>query len=224
MINNVLKHHLKTQYGEEQVFVVPYNYTINIPNGFNVLDTRAKDLIRSYESTGIFMKRYDAEYNTSVQQIIPYTLIFSQYKSDKIYVAKRLAGDNRLIDTYSLGFGGHINPEDKPHCITNAAIRELNEEVDIKYPTRKVKPKLVGTARDLVSETKEHLGFIFAVKASGVKIREKDKLKGKWLDIFELVDKYYFFESWSRFIIDELFSFCKNESTTCIGDRFFQSN
>ena len=43
-----------------------------------------------------------------------------------------------------------------------------------------------------------------------ISIKETNKLKGKWMSMAKIVDNYYQFEAWSRYIIDHLFVLHKN--------------
>src|SRR5687768_11211932 len=58
-----------------------------------------------------YMDRKEAEVNPAFKQIIPYCVLSCD---DKIFVYQRTkkGGDSRLHDLYSIGVGGHINPED----------------------------------------------------------------------------------------------------------------
>lgn len=201
-------------YKNEKVFVVPFSKVRMFSDKFSMrISSNTNQYIKYFneiETGGLFVSRNDAEGNVSIQQLIPYTIIFNKDMS-KLYTAYRKKGDSRLNNVYSLGFGGHINPIDSSgkdkSLIINAAIRELKEEVSIKTI---YKLNYLGTVRDLQSETKEHLGFVFAITTNNrVSIKEKDKMKGSWMDIKELYDKYYKFESWSRYIIDYLFVLSK---------------
>lgn len=202
------KNKLKEKYKQEQVYVLPFCNTKTIPDRLTIHKLSISSCIKylkNIEKDGTFICRNDAEENNSIQQLIPYTIIFN--KNMDVYTSYRIDGDKRLNNVYSLGFGGHINPKDNSYIdkslIFNAAKRELEEEVNIKIIYEKL---FLGTVRDLSSNTKEHLGFIFAIKTNNnVSIREKDKQKGKWMTIKDLYNKYYLFESWSRFIIDYLF-------------------
>ena len=67
---------LKNKYGNEQVFVIPYMLTTDIPDLFTAGNISNKNL-RTFEGKGHFVFRCDAEYNNSVQQIIPYIAVLS---------------------------------------------------------------------------------------------------------------------------------------------------
>lgn len=211
---------LKKRYKDEKVYVIPNKYLFKVPNGFTDISKYNKKQINNFmsifENKGFFIPRYDAEYNDAMQQIIPYTIILNKNES-KMYVSYRIDGDPRLNNVYSLGFGGHINIEDM-YSLNNdnyysltesAANREIQEEIYIH--NNSINKTLIGFVRDIISETKEHFGIIYALKFNNkISIKETNKLKGKWMSMAKIVDNYYQFEAWSRYIIDHLFVLHKN--------------
>lgn len=183
---------------------MPFDKGRSIASGFTPVEVDLREELNSlakWESYGKFILRCDAEYNKSLLQLIPYTILVSK-NHEKVFVAKRTAGDSRLVSNYSLGFGGHINPTDTSYVVRSAAIRELNEELDMKGATPAT---FLGYVRDVNSETSEHLGFVYVSAVSRAKIKETDTMEGTWMGLDELVDKYYKFESWSKFLIDYMF-------------------
>src|SRR5687768_12403448 len=58
-----------------------------------------------------FRRRGDVETDPSWQQIIPY-IVFSHGSKYFIYKYLPQAGESRLVDTYQIGVGGHINEVD----------------------------------------------------------------------------------------------------------------
>ena len=83
---------------------------------------------------GLFLPRTFLENNSDYKQVIPQGLIVNE---NKVLLNKRLPGqnENRLNNTISLGFGGHLNPEDNilPHMdlIHIGLHRELAEEITL---------------------------------------------------------------------------------------------
>lgn len=202
MTTRIQQMRLKEKYGTEQVFVVPYKEVMDVPDLFSEVEPDNLD----WAKNGIFVFRYDAEYNPLFQQIIPY-VVLTDSKKEKFYISKRISGEERLVDLYSIGFGGHINPCDG-YCnpITNCIDRELDEEVSAKYKEEPL--SLIGTVRDMSSSTNDHLGVVYLKRVSNkstIKIKEKDKLKGKWMTVHELYDNYGKFESWGKYIIDYIY-------------------
>lgn len=196
-----VKRNLKLKYPTEQVFVVPYNETTIIPDKF----TPAKKVNRNIDdwtTLGKFIMRYDAEYNSAFQQLIPYILIADK-ELKHLYVTQRISGEERLQGSFSLGCGGHINPSDYGNVILNCAKREMNEELNINFVNNKL--NVFGYVRDLSSSTNDHTGIVFIVLANEVFVKEKDNLTGSWMDYNNLIAKYGYFESWSKHILDYIF-------------------
>ncbi|MDP2741829.1 MAG: hypothetical protein Q8O66_04055 [bacterium] len=141
------------------------------------------DLIKNnYE----FRRRGDMENDSSFQQIIPYIIFNFQ---DKYFIYKYLpkAGEQRLVDTYQLGVGGHINKEDvngNTDVLEAGMMREWSEEVDFKGNL--ISKKLIGILNDDANPVEQvHLGLVFNFTGDSpeISIKEIDKMQG------ELVDK-----------------------------------
>ena len=205
---------LKKKYPTEQVFIIPFQRSLEVPDGFTpqIMTTQEElKMLITWEKDGKFVARYDAEENEAFCQLIPYTFILSK-DHKKVYTAKRLAGDDRLKSQYSLGFGGHINPGDLSYVVRSAEWRELEEECNLVEASSS---KFVGFVRELNSSTKEHLGFVYYIDVDDASINESDTLKGQWMDIADLVDNYYRFEGWSKLIIDYML-------TTTVDDKLWE--
>lgn len=210
MTQDVNRTELKEKYGDEQVFVLPYQLVENIPNKFTISD-HDTNIWNKYDTKGIFIPRWEAEFNPTFQQLIPYFFIFNEEKT-KVYVAERLKGDSRLSHMLSLGFGGHINKCDGPtEVVLKALSREMCEELNIDIITPF---KYTGTIRDIDSKTNDHIGLIFytMAKEDQVSIKETDTLKGKWMFIDELIVEYPKFENWSKYIIDSFYEKLSKEN------------
>ncbi|MCY7865977.1 NUDIX domain-containing protein [Bacillus spizizenii] len=201
-IDKATRQKLKDKYKDEKVFVVPFDSVTHIPDKFSPNNEDIK-LLNKYDTKGKYILRHDAEYNPAFQQLIPYVLI-TDATGEKYFVSKRIAGDTRLLGKLSLGFGGHINPCDGALAVILAALhRELSEEVEIDMVEDSI--EFLGNVRDLTSTTPDHLGFAFTVKANQVRIKEDDVLEGLWMSKQELIENYFGFESWSRYIIDHFY-------------------
>lgn len=197
------KEQLKAKYKDENVFVLPSNLVQNVSDKFTKL--KHDQLIwTKYDQLGVYVPRYEAEYNLAFQQIIPYFLVTNLDES-KFYVAKRIKGDSRLVDKLSLGFGGHINDCDGTHeAVFKALMREMNEELSIEPHSQF---QFIGTMRDLTSETSEHFGLVFIIKVleDNVSIKETDNLEGVWMTKQEMFDSYGKFENWAKYLLDYMY-------------------
>lgn len=199
MIDETLRLKLQKKYGTEQVYVIPFIRGIKVPDKYS-----APCLLSDVTKLdGFFSFRYDAEYNMTLLQVIPYILVLNKHH-DRIYVTERIAGEERLQGKLSLGCGGHINPCDTGNLIMNAAKRELNEELNI-VQTKNTDLKTIGTVRDIRSKTSDHIGLVMIATASRVSVKEKNKMRGFWFDFNALILNYNKFESWARHIIDAMF-------------------
>lgn len=135
-----------------------------------------------------FKRRGDMENNPFYQQIIPY-IIFN-FK-DKYFIYKYLpkAGEQRLVDTYQLGVGGHINPIDgeNGNVLEAGMMREWEEEVEFKGNI--LEKKLIGILNDESKPVeKVHLGLVynFTGDSPDISIKETDKMEGKLVNLREI--------------------------------------
>lgn len=197
---------LKQKYGNEQILVIPTPIVRGVPDGFKLIPAILNPRYAKFEY------RYLAEYNYDLTQIVVYVLIFNE-TGDKLYITKRLGGEERLQQLFSIGAGGHVNINDVgKNILDHAANRELNEELKARL-IENTSLKQIGTIRDLSSDTRDHLGIVYRIKADKVAVREKDNLSGQWMDVDQLKENYKSFESWGRIILDTLFKIYNKEGT-----------
>jgi predicted NUDIX family phosphoesterase len=120
------------------------------------------------------------ENNPSLKQIIPYVVIVNP-STRKVFGYKRFKKmpgihEQRLHDKFSIGVGGHVDRNEiKVDVLTDAAMRELEEEVEIdKYPL----PRIVGFVnddRDGVGQV--HFGIVaIAETLESVRSRKGDEV------------------------------------------------
>jgi predicted NUDIX family phosphoesterase len=151
--------------------------------------------------------RDEIEGNMAFQQLVAYTVVFHP-TLEKVFIAERISGEERLIGSYCLGFGGHVSDTDISFTymdpISNAAVRELREELEIK--NKSIFLNNLGYVRDIQSKTADHIGIVFLTILGAVSVKEKENLKGKWVTYDELKSNYYHkLEGWSRYILDYLY-------------------
>lgn len=146
------------------------------------------DLInKNYE----FKRRGDVEEDNSFQQIIPYILFNYQ---NKYFLYKYLpkAGEQRLVDTYQLGIGGHINEVDVTfgeNVLEVGMMREWREEVE--YKGNLLGKKLIGIINDDSKPVeKVHLGLVYLFEGDSweISIKEIDKMVGELVDVNNIGD------------------------------------
>ena len=148
---------------------------------------------------GEYRARDEAEVDPEWQQIIPYLLMRD---GERLFLMQRTraGGDARLHDLYSLGIGGHLNPEDGG--VLEGLRREFHEEMVADWEPE---PRLVGLLKDddvLVGQV--HVGVVFEADAAGraLSVRETDKLSGRFVAPEEALPVYEQMETWSQFLYD----------------------
>lgn len=160
----------------------------------------------------MFADLYDRvriEYVSMLMQLITYVVIIDPVHG-KFFINKRIGGEERLLNMYSLGFGGHIDgtdyqpPKSFEKVAYTGAIRELREELTINK--KDLDLKHIGYTYSYSGETDNHLGIVFVLESGTAFIKEKDKLIGQWVTVDDIKNKYYFqLESWSKSIFDHFY-------------------
>jgi predicted NUDIX family phosphoesterase len=123
---------------------------------------------------------------------------------ERLFLMQRTAagGDARLHDLWSLGIGGHLNPEDGG--VLEGLRREFHEEMAADWDPE---PSLLGLLNDddvLVGQV--HVGVVFEADAAGrpLSIRETDKLRGEFVLPQAVAPVYDRLETWSQFLYDHV--------------------
>lgn len=150
---------------------------------------------------GRFVARGAAERDPSLKQIIPYLVLRD---GARIFLMRRTraGADERLHDRYSIGVGGHVNPEDGD--VEGGLRREWREELEADFEPAF---SFVGLLNDDETDVGSvHLGLVFVADAAGrpVAVREREKLSGSFADPGELREVYPRMESWSQLALDAL--------------------
>lgn len=163
---------------------------------------RAQQVIRE---RSFFKPRGEVEDDPTFQQIIPY-VVFRH--AGRYFLTKRLkaSSEKRLRQQYSLGVGGHINPDDLAggDPIYDGLRREWEEEVEY---TGEFEAQLLGLINEESAPvSRVHLGVVFLVDGStpDIRIRETDKLSGELLTLEEMRIFFLSMESWSQIVYEEL--------------------
>lgn len=165
-----------------------------------ILNAGVMDAILSY---GIFEHRNLLEDNPDYKQIIPYAVINC---GDMVYVFRRLnkQTEKRLHNLYSLGVGGHMNPNGMSldtAYLHSQLQREMNEEVNIHADCKIISLKPLGFINDDTNDVgKVHLGVLYSIELSNtdIEIREKEKMTGEWIPKGQLGELYIRMETWSQ--------------------------
>ena len=190
----------------EDVLVVPRSALFGSEEWVGFRDADLDGLLERARSQYRFRPRSEVEEDPSEPQIIPYVVFRHR---DRYFLTHRLrrSSERRLRHLYSLGVGGHINPEDVAGAadpIDAGLRREWEEEVvysgGFAY-------RLIGAINDQTTPVgRVHVGLIFLVEGDSpeISIREVDKLAGTLLPLEAMRSYYLDMESWSQLIFDHL--------------------
>jgi predicted NUDIX family phosphoesterase len=163
---------------------------------------------------GFFMEREEAEHQDAFKQIIPYVIFSST--DDKYLCYQRQGSEQRLVNGYSVGVGGHINPIDaegidyKADMVWRNIGRELVEELDIRdYSILEFieRANFYGLIYDPSNDVgKVHLGVVYLIDVdrnlcNRFQIKDEGK-KLAWLSRSDLQHLGDHLESWSRLCLD----------------------
>lgn len=181
---------------KEQVYVLPAN---KFPPAGAELLCLEEALLSSIQSEGFFIPRDQAENDPSFRQIIPYALLAHQ---DKFFLMRRTrgGGEARLHNLFTIGVGGHINPEDiGTNPLLGGLRREIAEEVGvISYRARAV--GLIVQDDNAVSQV--HAGVVFLVEAHDEpRVAETDKLEGQLASLEQIHAVHHQLEDWSKIVL-----------------------
>ena len=160
------------------------------------------DLIRR---EGDFRPRSAMETDPAWKQVIPYPVL-RDGAAWYLMRRTRAGGDARLHDRYSIGVGGHVNPDDGglDGDLGSALRREWHEELVVDFVPDF---RFVGLLNDDTTAVGEvHLGLVYEGDAGGrpVAIRETDKLTGAFVSSAEVAAVSDRLETWSRIAFEWL--------------------
>lgn len=185
-------------------------------NGVRTIsDDDVEELYKTIDENAFWARRGNVESNPFLKQIIPYTIITN---GRDVLVYKRLggSGEQRLVDLYSLGFGGHIgfqqqyNDEGLPaeSIIFDSIARELEEELGLnctQYSSPVIKGLLyAGKSEKMVDMV--HVGLvnvIFTNHPIPQSTEENILSDPEFIHFFALrrFQKKHTFETWSNLVI-----------------------
>jgi predicted NUDIX family phosphoesterase len=194
---------------DELVLVVPTSDVIEKLGGgaawLGIRPAGAEDLAALIRASGRFLPRADMERDPSWKQVIPYPVL--RDGGDWFLMRRTKAGtDPRLHDRYSIGVGGHVNPEDGglDGDLALALEREWHEELVVDFVPQF---RFVGLLNDDTTPVGQvHLGLVYEGDAAGraVAIRETEKLSGAFVPTAEVAAVADRLETWSRIAFEWL--------------------
>jgi predicted NUDIX family phosphoesterase len=163
------------------------------------------DLAALIRRDGAFRPRSAMEADPAWKQVIPYPVLRD---GDAWYLMRRTkaGSDARLHDRFSIGVGGHVNPEDGglDGDLGTALRREWHEELVVDFVPEF---RFVGLLNDDTTPVGQvHLGLVYEGDAAGrpVAIRETDKLSGQFASAAEVAAVSDRLETWSRIAFEWL--------------------
>jgi predicted NUDIX family phosphoesterase len=154
------------------------------------------------EQHGTYRRRGDCETDPSWKQVIPYLVVRDR---GMLFLMKRTraGSDERLHERWSIGVGGHVNPEDGG--VAGGIAREWAEELVADWQPEPVLVGLLNDDTDPVGAV--HVGLVYRVEAKGrpVAVRETHKLEGAFVAPIDCLRVYDRMETWSSLVYDHLF-------------------
>ena len=176
----------------------------HVPGGVDwrgVIERPMAPYLDALSARGAYRPRSDAENDPSWKQVIPYVVVFD---GPLIFLMRRTraGADERLHDRYSIGVGGHVNPEDED--VAGGLVREWREEIEADFIPEFEPLGVLNDDDNSVGAV--HLGLVFAAQADGrpLTIRERDKLEGRfasWEEVAHVADRL---ETWSALLFEFL--------------------
>jgi len=176
------------------------------------------EVLKRIVQNGLFLRRSELEEDPSFKQIIPYAIISNKEpersgvrQSQSFYLFRRTSNqtEKRLHNKFSLGVGGHMNPNDsmesKEQYLIDELKRELYEEVKLLNGCFIEATEFIGFINDdTISVGRVHIGLLYNIHVSNkeVYINETDKMTADWIDKPNLAEFYEGMETWTKITFD----------------------
>jgi predicted NUDIX family phosphoesterase len=176
------------------------------------------EVLKKIVQNGLFLRRSELEEDPSFKQIIPYAIISNKEpertgvrQSQSFYLFRRTPEqtEKRLHNKFSLGAGGHMNPdesfESKEQYLVDELKRELFEEVKLLNGCLIEDIEFIGFINDdTIPVGRVHIGLLYNINVSNkeVYINETDKMTAGWIDKSNLAEFYGEMETWTKIAFD----------------------
>ena len=195
---------LQKKYGDERVLCIPMEALSAFAEGEDPILYSTEKVLQCMKECARYQLRWQVEQNSSWKQVIPYVMMET---ADRIMAAKRLKGDPRLVGGYTVGMGGHINPEDGKDPLESCIRRELEEETTFVWKQNmieyRIHPVSFVNVRNEVSLMHICIPIRLQVKDyEQIQIRETEKLQGVWMEKSDLGQLNGKMEGWSEITLD----------------------
>ena len=167
-----------------------------------------REVLKKIAQKGLFLRRSELEEDPTFKQIIPYAIISNK---GSYYLIKRTSKqtEKRLHNNFSLGVGGHMNPNDsmelREQYLIDELKRELFEEVKLLNGCLIEDIEFIGFINDdTISVGRVHVGLLYNIHVSNkeVYINETDKMTADWIDKSNLAEFYEGMETWTKITFD----------------------
>jgi predicted NUDIX family phosphoesterase len=210
---------------EELVFAFPTDRLWKlIPYEKKGLIRENSEVLKRIVQNGLFLRRSELEEDPSFKQIIPYAIISNKEpeprlrgklrgvrQSQSFYLFRRTSEqtEKRLHNKFSLGVGGHMNPDDfmesNEQYLIDQLKRELFEEVKLLNGCLIEDIEFIGFINDdTIPVGSVHIGLLYNIHVSNkeVYINETDKMTADWIGKSNLAEFYEGMETWTKIIFD----------------------
>lgn len=165
----------------EYVFIVPYDKTVDIDNGFT-RQKHTKSIWNKYNDVGEYVQKDIADNSIAMQQITPVIIIRN---SEGKFFSMSYKGPYKNI--ISICFSDNLIPDDGIYePLFKGAFRLLFKQVKLEN----LSPfKYIGTVRDM-EKLPNYLGYVFLLDNIDKISLNNDILEASWLTKEELIEKY----------------------------------
>ncbi len=190
----------------EEVLVVPRARLFASGEFHGFSSTGVASYLSTVAAHAFFALRDRVERDPSLKQIIPYLVL---RHGDRVLLVRRTqaGSEARLREKFSIGLGGHINPEDVGDAgdpVDAGLRRELAEEVEVPAGWHARPVGVLNDDQEAVGSV--HFGIVYIVDlpSPAVRVREGTKLHGALATLEEVRAVYPGLETWSQFVVDAI--------------------
>lgn len=201
MLSRAEKRRNQRQYGDEMVFCIPANETVTLDKElWTYPDGKIpKNLWGMFDEKGNYVKRADVEGTTDLYQIIPYICIINEKQ-------ELLAHIHKKTGKISLGFSGHIGPDNGHKDVLSKACMEIiiKEQLAVGGNMNTPASSFKGFIKTFTEETKGHIGVFFSkgIPSSQQLPDEDGHFEYKFMTIDDLMDSYGNLEKWAKLVLN----------------------
>lgn len=181
----------KKLYKDEMVLCIPADEKME--QGYIEFEGKNPNLIP--DTLGKYIKRYKAEGDISVYQLIPYLVVVNTDGKLLAHISKK---NNKI----ALGYSCHITPEiggfsaiASKSCM-HLAMYNLGE-FGISVPAI-----LDGYIKTFTENTKGHLGMVYVLHIGDIEVQEDENFTYKFISPEELFENHYSkMEEWAKLVL-----------------------